>query len=144
MSEYVVEEVYPYVVEEAYPLEVVGLSESKSFTIELATAFGICAQAAVRDVGQNTTSYWSFVSNSWSGTGRVRPGAGNLGLSFQARNISGAGNLTLVIKDDTGKILTTQTIAAGSVGSANQYVQTTEVIVDMPDRAYTITCSVTP
>lgn len=120
------------------------LSGTGSFTIGLATPFSICSLAAVTDVAQGLTWQYSFSSNSWSPSEpKVRPGASNLKIMFQVRNISSSGNVTLTIKDDTGAILKTETLAIGSVGSPTEYKQT-ECTVAMPDRAYGITVSVTP
>lgn len=120
------------------------LSDSKSFTIAVAAPFAICTAAVVKDLAAGTEYTCVLTTMTWSPSApQVRPGAANLYILFQVRNIAGAGNLTLTIKDDTGATLKTETKMAGSVGSAQQFV-TTEVTVDMPDRNYGITVSVTP
>ena len=127
-----------------FPLGVGTLSDTKTFTITAATAFGICWTARVKDLATG----WQFDGNLatmlWTPSAPiVRPGAGNLYIRFEARNISLSGNLTLTIKDDTGATLKTETLVAGNIGSGTEYVSI-EWTGEMPTRNYGITVSVTP
>lgn len=124
----------------AKSLEVGSLSESKSFTITLAEPFGICWSARVRDVATGAEFACALNTMTWTPSApRVRPGVGNLYIQFEARNLSSSGSLTLTIKDDAGVTLRTGavTIPANGYGSI-------DCTVDMPDRNYGITVSVTP
>jgi len=133
------------------PLQVTIKSESKGFTISPYTVTsGKILAIRVQDIVRGIWYNWDASTGAWDKTPiSVYVGSKTLYIAAAAVNVgNAAGSLTLTITDDTGKTLAskTQTVQPwnGSYTAPNDYIGVETGSIDMPNRSYGITVSVTP
>ena len=133
------EELYQRAVVQANPQ--LHKSETMSVTISrYAPAFGVMLAVRVQDIPRGIWHNWDR-DVGWDRTPIVvTPGTGTLYIAAAARQDGSDGYLTLTITDDIGNTLVTKTewVATGS------WVGVETGSINMPNRDYVITISVTP
>lgn len=123
------------------PLKV-SLSESMGFNISPYTyVSGIISGIRVQDIPRDIWYSWDR-PGQWSPSAPVvTVGSKTLYIAFWAVNQGNAtGTLTLTVKDDTGKTLATKSVSCAP--GAGVGIEAPDL--DMPNRTYGITLSVTP
>lgn len=119
------------------------LSNEATFTVTAAApppppeANGKILGIVVQDYATDAVFFYS--DGAWDRQPIVTPGH-NLYLGATAVNQGDAGNLTLIIKDDTGAVLASETEYVATGGGLAANVHRT----NMPNRSYSIEIKVTP
>jgi hypothetical protein len=132
------------------PLEITIKSDSAPFSISPYTyVSGKLIAIRVQDIPRGIWYNWDGSTRTWDKAPQVTVGSQTLYIAAAAVNAGNvAGPLTLTITDDTGKTLATKTVTVqpwnGSYTSPNDYIGVETGSIDMPNRSYGITVSVTP
>jgi len=133
------------------PLKIrVQSSDSYSWQIGPYTfVSGVLLAIRVQDVKRNLWASWDGKTRTWDTFLDVTVGPKTLYIAAAAANQGNvAGDLTLTITDDTGKVLATKKITVqpwnGSFTAPNDYIGVETGSIDMPNRPYGVTVSVTP
>jgi len=124
------------------PLKIGIKSESMSFNVSPYTyVSGIIQAIRVQDIARHIWYTWDR-PGPWSPSEPVvTVGSKTLYIAFWAVNQGGTtGTLTLTVKDDTGKTLATKSVSCAP--GAGVGIEAPDL--DMPNRTYGITLSVTP
>jgi hypothetical protein len=132
------------------PLEITIKSDYTSFSISPYTyVSGKLIAIRVQDIPRGIWYNWDGSTRTWDNAPKVTVGSKTLYIAAAAVNAGNvAGSLTLTITDDTGKTLASKTLTVqpwnGSYTSPNDYIGVETGSIDMPNRSYGITVSVTP
>jgi len=134
-----------------FPLKV-SVHHSDSVNVQIAPyayTEGILLAIRVQDIPRDLWANWNGQTRTWDTFLDITPGSKTLYIAVAAINAgSVAGSLTLTIVDDTGKVLATKAFTVqpwnGSWTAPNDFIGVETGSIDMPNRPYSVTISVTP
>lgn len=117
-------------------------SETRTFTITppAAATFGVISAIRVQDIATGEWYNWDAPGPFTPSLPIVTVGSGTLYIAFWVINQGDTGDLTLTIKDDDGNVLETKTVSCAR--GAGVGLEAPDL--DMPNRPYGITVTVTP